>query len=140
MSGRSPALSPPFSTGCRPLHLDGAAVDRARVLGHGLDEGVENLLPEAADAPTIEAVVDRRMRAIHSRTVLPATAAAQHVEDSADDPTIVLAPGTGVVRRKQRLNRGPGPIIQPVLTCRAMLSRQATSTDLNQKSSAIPTK
>jgi hypothetical protein len=46
-------------------------------------------LPEDAPGPTVEAVVDRGRRSVDGRTILPASARRQHVDNPAQDPPVV---------------------------------------------------
>ena len=69
--------------------------------------------PMVTARPAIEAVVDRRRRAVFGRAVLPAAAALQNMDDTADDPTIIHPARTGLVLRKMGGNRRPGIITQP---------------------------
>jgi len=97
------------------MGLDVRAVDR-----HGPDhagragQGVKNVGPDALAAPTIEAVVDRRVGAIVGRAISPPGTRAQHVQDPADDLTIINAMSAPPAARHQRLNPLPLGIAQPI--------------------------
>ncbi len=54
----------------------------------------KDALPDAAVAPAVETIVDRRRRAVGHGHVLPPAAGLQHVEDAADHATVIDAPGT----------------------------------------------
>ncbi len=56
------------------------------------------MLPDTPFGPPGEAIVDGRVRTVLRRTILPATATSQHMQDAADDPPVVgslLAPDVG---------------------------------------------
>jgi hypothetical protein len=63
--------------------------------------------------PTVETVVDRRRWTVFGRVVLPAAAALENMDDTADNPAVVHPTGAGLVRRKVRLDRRPRVIVQP---------------------------
>ena len=63
----------------------------------------------------MKAIVDRRRWAIDRRTVLPAAPRFEHVDDAADDPAVVLAMRPRLVRRQQRFDRRPLPVVEPEL-------------------------
>jgi hypothetical protein len=52
-------------------------------------------LPDAALAPARETIVDRLVRPVFARTVLPTAANALHVHDAAQNLPIILSLGTG---------------------------------------------
>jgi hypothetical protein len=64
----------------------------------------EQPLPYATLCPQYETIVDRRVRAIPRRTVAPAAAALQHMQDAADHSPVIHPVLTAHVRRKQRRN------------------------------------
>jgi len=96
------------------MSLDRGRIQRQR---HGvlaqLRQGFEDDTPSAALGPTIEAVIDRRVRAVFPRTIAPARPALQHVDDAADDASIIPALRSSQAARKMRLKMLPLPIIQP---------------------------
>jgi tripartite-type tricarboxylate transporter receptor subunit TctC len=59
----------------------------------------EQPLPYATLCPQYETIVDRRVRAIPRRTVAPAAAALQHMQDAADNPPIICPILASHVRR-----------------------------------------
>jgi len=117
-SARSLAHAPPFSTAGRPMRLDRRGVDRQ---GHAVFSAVgqrlEDSLPASALGPTIEPVVDRRVRTILRRAITPACAALEHMYDAADDAPIILALGASQVGRQVRRHSCPLPVVQPEQTC-----------------------
>ena len=80
---------------------------------NGSRDAFENLLPNAAIAPTGEPVVDGLVRTIFRRTILPAATHLQNVHDPAQDAPIVLALGTGLVRRQMWNDLRPLLIVEP---------------------------
>jgi hypothetical protein len=64
----------------------------------------EQPLPYATLCPQYETIVDRRVRVIPRRTVAPAAAALQHMQDAADHSPVIHPVLTAHVRRKQRRN------------------------------------
>jgi len=99
------------------MRLCGRAVDDLHVTGADRDQSGEQPLPNAAMGPSIETVVDRRGRAEERRTILPTTAHFQHVNDTAQDPAIILAMRARLVLRQQRLDRIPLCVTQPKFSC-----------------------
>src|SRR6516164_2982718 len=98
-SGRSPVRAPPFSAAGGAMRLDRGGVDRQ---GHAvlaaIGQGFEDGPPATAFGPAIEAIVDGRIGTILGRAIAPAGAALEHMDDSADDPPIIIPPGAGEVR------------------------------------------
>jgi len=95
VTGRWPEPSPPFSAMGRAVRLDIGAVNR-NAFGDDAagDHGFENIDPQPAARPAVEAVVDRRWRAIRGRAILPPAAGLEDVNDPADHPPVVDAPRT----------------------------------------------
>jgi hypothetical protein len=97
----------PLSTVCAAGGAMGShsgAVDHAqgrRVLKGG--QRGQDPLPDAALAPAIEAIVDRRVRPIDGRQRSPSAPFAKAIENAADDPLVVLAFGAGMKHGKTRL-------------------------------------
>jgi hypothetical protein len=79
-------------------------------------QNLEDRTPSPAFGPTIEAIVDGRVRTIFTRTIAPSSSRLQHVNDAADDAPIVLALRPGQSRRQVRLNTRPLPVVQPKQT------------------------
>ena len=98
------------------MSLDGRAVDHGQIrCGAGVDQLGEQLLPQPAFAPAVEAIVDRRAWPVGARQRPPAAALAQNEKDAADDPSVVNPHRAGVDLRQQRLDPPPLPIIQPAM-------------------------
>lgn len=81
-------------------------------LGQGLEDGA----PSVFLGPAIEAIVDRRVRAVLMRTIAPARSRLQHMDDAADDASIVVPLRTRQTVRKMRLDPRPLPVVQPKQT------------------------
>jgi hypothetical protein len=67
--------------------------------------------PPSPFGPAIEAIVDGRVGTILGRTIAPAGAALEHMDDAANDPPIVISLRTGQVHRQMRCNACPLPVI-----------------------------
>src|SRR5271154_6354034 len=104
-SDQSPGFSPPFSTRSRAMGLHSGAVDQD-LLGRpsGLRKRVEQADPDAFCRPADIAVVEGFPRPVFWRSVDPATAGPQHIDDPADHPTIVHPRLASRVRRQMRLD------------------------------------
>src|SRR5579872_4440035 len=135
-SGRSRGGKPPFCAGGGAMDLNVRTIDRHRSdragrAGQRVKDGGPNALP----APTIEAVVDRRVGAVVGWAIPPTRARAQHVHDPADDPAIVDTMRTATTARHQRFNPPPLCIAQPIelLPHQRLLDSEA----LNHNSSRV---
>jgi hypothetical protein len=70
--------------------------DRGRVEGQRdgifarLGQRLKDCAPSSALGPTIEAIVDGRARAVFTRTIAPSRTRLQHVNNAADDTTVVV--------------------------------------------------
>lgn len=73
----------------------------------------ENLLPNAALAPTREPIVDGLVRTVLSGTILPAAADFQNMHDPAQYASIILALGAGLVGRQMGNDLRPLLIVEP---------------------------
>ena len=89
------------------LHIGAVDRDRAAEMS-GFGQRREHLLPDLAMGPAIEAVVDRRPRAVFRRTVTPATPGPQNMENTAQDPTVIDPAGSWLISWQKRLNQRPG--------------------------------
>jgi len=117
-SGRSPVHAPPFSATGGAMRLDRGRVDRQdNAVLAAVGQGFEDCLPPPAFGPAIEAIVDGRVRAILGRAITPAGATLKHMNDAADDPSIVLTFRSGQVSGQVRRNACPLPLIQPKQPC-----------------------
>src|SRR5512134_2204043 len=95
-SGRLPVHAPPFSAARRAVRHDRGGVDGQ---GHAVlaaaGERFKDRLPMSALGPAIETIVDRRVRTILGRAIAPACAALKHVNDTADNASIVITGRSG---------------------------------------------
>jgi hypothetical protein len=95
------------------------SLDRCRIQrqSHGvfaeLGQGLEDRLPASALGPSIEPIVDRRVGTVFARAIAPTATRLQHVDDAADDPSVVVAFRPGQSAGKIRLEPGPLTIVQP---------------------------
>jgi hypothetical protein len=67
-----------------------------------IGQGFENRPLPSPFGPAIEAIVDGRVGTILGRTIAPAGAALEHMDDAANDPPIVISLRTGQVHRQVR--------------------------------------
>lgn len=113
-STRSPDHAPPFP----PL------AERCALIEVESMDKVTPSLPQRASAskiacqmstlgPAIEPIVDRRVGTIVGRAIAPACAALKHVNDTADDASIVIARWVGLVRWQMRLYLSPLLVVEP---------------------------
>jgi hypothetical protein len=113
-SGRLPVHAPPFP----PL------AERCALIEVESMDKVTPSFPQRASASKIaaqwprlaqrlEAIVDRRVRTIVGRTIAPACAALKHVNDTADNASIIIARRASLVRWQMRLNLSPLLVVQP---------------------------
>ena len=114
-SGRSRGGRPPFCAGSRAVRLDVCGIDR-HCPDHAGRAGqrVENASPHTLPAPTVEAVVNRRIRAVIGRAIAPTRARAQHVHDPADHTPIIDTVRPTSTPWQQWPNPPPLCIVQPI--------------------------
>ena len=113
-SGRSPVHAPPFSAACRAMRLDRGGIDRqSHAVLAAAGERFKDRLPMSALGPAIEPIVDRRVRTKVGWAIAPTRATLKHVNDTADDASIVFALRSGLVRWQMRLYPSPLPVVEP---------------------------
>ena len=113
-SGRSPVHAPPFSAARRAMRFDRGGVDgQSHAVLAAAGERFKDCPPMPALGPAIEPIVDRRVRTIVGRAIAPARAALKHVNDTADNASIVIASRPGLVRWQMRLYLSPLLVVQP---------------------------
>jgi len=96
------------------MRLDVRAIDSRRMGQYTRrDQRFQNVVPDLLVGPAVEAVVDRRVRAVFRRAVTPAAAGLQNMQDAADYPSVIDPPGARLVPRQMRLYRRPGIVAQP---------------------------
>jgi len=86
------------------------ALDISRVIHHDL---AQDTCPDARLGPAVEAIIDRRVRSVVRRTVLPATAGLEHMDNAADDLLIAGRLHPAAVLWDRRLNHRVLLIRQP---------------------------
>jgi hypothetical protein len=91
------------------------AVDHLRGATIRSHQGLEQSLPKPAPGPPVEAIVDRRRRTIEVRTIFPAAAHLEHVNDAADHPAIVDPTRARLIAWQQRFDRRPLLLVEPEL-------------------------
>jgi len=89
--------------------IDGRGMDKNALI----DQRLKDVGPNASAGPPVEAVVDRRRRAVFDRAVLPSASRLDDMENAADDTTVIDTPCARLVLRQVRLDRRPGFIIKP---------------------------
>jgi hypothetical protein len=113
-SGRLPVHAPPFSAAGRAMRLDRGGVDgQSHAVLAAAGERFKDRLPMPALGPAIEPIIDRRVRTKVGRAIAPARATLKHVDDTADDASIVFALWSGLVRRQMRLYLNPLLVVEP---------------------------
>ena len=94
--------------------FDGGGVDHLRLCGSSIpSKFAEQIFPDATASPAHKAVIDGRMWAILGRAIAPAAPGPEHVNDSADEASIVLALNATHIRWQMRLNPLSLFVIQP---------------------------
>jgi hypothetical protein len=109
------------------MSFDRGRVERQRdgifpKLGQRFKDGA----PSSALGPTIEAIVDGRVRAVFARTIAPSRTRLQHMNDTADDAPIIVPLRTSQPLRQMRFNACPLPVIQPKQTITHSLAPEST--------------
>ena len=79
----------------------------------GLGQRFKDRAPSSALCPTIEAIVDRRVRPVFRWTIAPPRTRLQHLNDAADDAPVVVPIRSGQSSRQVRFYPRPLFIIQP---------------------------
>ena len=136
-SGRLPGCAPPFSAGGTPVSFDRGRVERQydRIFA-SLGQRFKDRTPSPALGPTIEAIVDSCVRAVFTRTIAPSRPRLQHVNNAADDTTVVVPLRPSQSRRQMRLNTRPLPVTQPKQT--VTHSRAPESRNHKQANHVLP--
>lgn len=81
-----------------------------------LRQGLKDRPPSAFLGPAVKPIVDRRVGAVLTRAIAPSTSRLQHMDDTADDPSVVVSPWTGQARRQMGLDAHPLLVAQPKQT------------------------
>ena len=98
------------------------SLDRGRVERQGdgvfawLGQGLEDRTPSAFLGPAVKPIVDRRVGAVLVRAIAPAPTRLQHMDDAADDPSVVVPLRTRQARWKMRFDASPLLVVQPKQT------------------------
>ena len=113
-SGQSPVHAPPFSAARRAMRLNRGGVDRqCHAVLAAARERFKDRPPMSALSPAIETIVDRRVRPIVERAIAPACTALKHMNDTADNASIIIARRAGLVRWQMRLYLSPLLVVEP---------------------------
>ena len=115
-SGRWPGPPPPFSARRRTVRLGGRGIDSLEVvIRRQASKRFEQIAPDLTPRPAVPAIVDGRVRAERCRTIAPAAARLQDMNDATDHATIIDPTSARLILRQQWLDRCPLPITQPKL-------------------------
>jgi hypothetical protein len=110
--------SPPFAAVGRAVSPHIGAIEGGRIAGPpGLGQIRQHGLPEAAARPPVEPVVDGGARPILRRTVAPAAAGGEHVQDAGDDLPVVLPLWSRLIPGHERFDHRPLLIREPEQVC-----------------------
>ena len=113
-SGRSPVHAPPFSAARRAMRLDRGGVDgQSHAVLAAAGERFKDRLPMSALSPAIETIVDRRIRTVVGWAIAPACAALKHMNDTADNASIVIARRARLICWQMRLDLSPLLVVEP---------------------------
>ena len=113
-SGRSPVHAPPFSAARRAMRFDRGGVDgQSHAVLAAAGERFKDRLPMSALGPAIETIVDRRVGTIVGRAIAPPCTALKHMNDTADNASIVIARRASLVRWQMRLYLSPLLVVEP---------------------------
>ena len=75
---------------CRTVRLDVSAVDGCTFRNSSsIRQGFDQISPEPLVGPAVEAIVDRRVRAVIRRTIAPPAASLEHVDDAGNDTPVI---------------------------------------------------
>ena len=98
----------------RPMSLDVGGID-GRGLRHRARhcQRLDQVHPEPAPRPAVEAVVDRRRRTVLDRAVTPAATSFENMDDARDHPAIVDATGSRLVLGNKPFDCGPLLVREP---------------------------
>ena len=95
----------------------------------GLGQRFKDRAPSSALCPTIEAIVDRRVRPVFRWTIAPPRTRLQHVNDAADDAPVVVPIRPRQSRRQMWFDTRPLPVIQPKQTSAHSLAPESKYAD-----------
>ncbi len=96
------------------MRLDVRGVDHLHIRGTSpAGKLSEQVFPDPAPRPAHKPSVDRRRRAILGRAIAPAAATFQHMNDAANDPSIIYTLDTANIRRQVRFDPIPLLVTQP---------------------------
>ena len=115
-SGRLLDCAPPFSAGGTPVSFNRGRSSDSTTEFRQAWQAFEDCAPSFSLGPAIEAIVDRRVRAVFTRTIAPSCTRLQHVDDAADDTPVVVPIRPRQPRRQMRFDTRPLPVIQPKQT------------------------
>ena len=96
------------------MSFDRSRVERQRDrIFAGLGQRFKDCAPSPCFGPTVETIVDSRVRAVFTRAITPSRTGLQHVNDPTDDAAVVIPLRSLQPRWQPRLNTRPLPVIQP---------------------------
>ena len=99
------------------MSFDRGRVERQRDgIFAGLSQRFKDCAPSPAFGPAVEAIVDGRVRAVFRGAVAPPRTRLQHMNDPANDASVVVSIRPRQPRRQMRLDTRPLPVIKPKQT------------------------
>ncbi|MHC2519497.1 hypothetical protein ACVMHW_005379 [Bradyrhizobium diazoefficiens] len=117
-SGRLLDCAPPFSAGGTPVSFNRGRVERQYdAVFARLGQRFEDCAPSSSLGPAIEAIVDRRVRAVFTWTITPSCTRLQHVNDAADGASVVVPIRPRQSPRQMRVRYAP-------IACRSAKTNQ----------------
>jgi hypothetical protein len=94
------------------MHANDGGVDHLHVAFVARDNGVHQAIPDAGFSPSVEAIIDRRRRAVALRQVGPGRTRPQNIENAVQHTTVINALDAARLVGKMRLNRVPLKVSQ----------------------------
>jgi hypothetical protein len=96
------------------MRFDMGRIDHLRISTTAVaSEFAKQVFPDAALGPAHETVIDSCARPVFGRTIAPAAAALENVNDAADHAAIVYPIHPTHIRGQMRFDAGPLLIVQP---------------------------
>ena len=90
------------------MSIDRCAVERQhKRTTTGLGQRLENCPPSISFGPTIEAIVDCRIRTVIARAIALASARLHHMNDATEDAPVIVALGSLQSTRQMRRHASP---------------------------------
>jgi hypothetical protein len=107
------SMLPPFPLAERCALIEVESIDKVTPSLPQRASAFKDCLPMSALGPAIETIIDRRVRTIIGRAIAPACTALKHMNDTADNASIIIARRAGLVRWQMRLYLSPLLVVEP---------------------------